>query len=130
MTSKRSLRKVYFDNLRGIQTSPDGTNQGDGVSPDVAEDIGYKHPSKLPAARHIGGVAIRPEQRLEPHMPLDEETRQTDRAGLAEARQALDASRPSKLPAYRQEINRILDSQRPRVVAPPEIPPSGPDQVA
>jgi hypothetical protein len=118
MTSKRSLQKAYFNNLRGIQTSPDGTNQRDGVSPDVAEDIGYRHPSDLPAApaeralpksksravRRVGRVATRPEQQLRPYVPLDEATIETGRAGLAEARQAIAASRPAEIPAPRWGI--------------------------
>lgn len=130
MTSNRSLQKAYFDNLRGIQSSPDGTNQGDGVSPDVAEDIGYKHPSDLPVARHVGGVAIRPEQRLEPHVPLDPETKRVDREGIAAARQVLAETKPDALPNGRDQINRILDNQRPRVVAPLEVASGSPDQVA
>jgi hypothetical protein len=144
MTSKRSSRKVYFENLRAIQASPDGTSQSDGVSPDVAEEIGYKHPSDLPAApaeralpkskssaaRRVGRVATRPEQRLEPYVPLDEATIETARAGLAEARQAAAASRPAEIQPPDGAFERILDAQRPPEFVPAKTTPGSPDQVA
>lgn len=82
MVKNHILERVHKDNLRIVQIG----EIEDGISHEVAEDIGY-----LPAERTADFVKLH--QDAEPEWKLNDTHRAVGRAGLADARQAMAARR-------------------------------------